>query len=396
MPRILRIINRFNLGGPTYNAAYLTKYMEPEFETLLIGGVHDDEEDSSEYIVRNLGIRPFIIPEMRREISPANDLIAYNKIRNIIKRFKPDIVHTHASKAGILGRKAAFNCNVPVVVHTFHGHVFHSYFNSYKSKAFQKIEQQLAKKTTRIIAVSDKQREELSDTYNIAPANNIEVVPLGFDLSRFHENMDEKRRSFRKDYMIEDDEVAVGIIGRLAPIKNHDMFINAIHKVINTTDKRVRVFIVGDGENREILKKKATELGIDFACNGECKKRRVTLAFTSWIKEVDWVYAGLDIVALTSLNEGTPVSLIEAQASNTPIVSTNVGGIENIVIPGETAILTRNGNLDDFTDKLMTVIHNDELREKLAVKGWDYVHERFHYTTLINNMKSFYHELLNN
>ena len=100
MPRVLRIINRFNLGGPTHNAACLTKYMEPDFETLLVGGFKDETEEKSEFIVRNLGVEPIIIPEMRREINLRNDIIAYKKLRRIIKYFKPDIVHTHASKAG--------------------------------------------------------------------------------------------------------------------------------------------------------------------------------------------------------------------------------------------------------------------------------------------------------
>ena len=157
MPRILRIINRFNLGGPTYNVAYLTRYISPEFETILVGGQKDDTEDSSEHIVRNMGINPIIIPEMRREVSPANEVIAYQKIRQLIERYKPDIVHTHASKAGTIGRLAAIRCKVPVIVHPFHGHDFHSYFSSYKTKVFHNIEQGLARRSTKIIAISDKQ-----------------------------------------------------------------------------------------------------------------------------------------------------------------------------------------------------------------------------------------------
>ena len=160
MPKILRIINRFNIGGPTYNAAYLTKYLSNDFETLLVGGEKEETEDSSEYIIRNLGIEPVIIPEMHRSINPRNDLIAYRKIKNIIETFKPDIVHTHASKAGTIGRIAALRSNVPVIIHTFHGHVFHSYFNSYKTKIFQNIEQSLAKKSSKIIAISDLQKKE--------------------------------------------------------------------------------------------------------------------------------------------------------------------------------------------------------------------------------------------
>ncbi|HET7819807.1 MAG TPA: glycosyltransferase, partial [Bacteroidia bacterium] len=152
MPKVLRIINRFNLGGPTYNAAYLTKYLGNGFETLLIGGAKDETEGSSEFILKNLGLDYKVIPEMRRSINPLLDYQAYNKIKDIIKEFKPDIVHTHAAKAGALGRKAAFACNVPVTVHTFHGHVFHSYFNSFQTWYIKRIERALAKRTTAIVA----------------------------------------------------------------------------------------------------------------------------------------------------------------------------------------------------------------------------------------------------
>ena len=143
MPRILRIINRFNLGGPTYNAAYLTKYMPPHYETLLIGGEKEESEESSAHILNSLDLTSTIIPEMKRSINPLNDYNAYKKIKNIIKEYKPDIVHTHAAKAGTIGRLAAYTSKVPVIVHTFHGHVFHSYFNKAKTSVFKNIERML-------------------------------------------------------------------------------------------------------------------------------------------------------------------------------------------------------------------------------------------------------------
>lgn len=395
MPKILRILNRFNLGGPTYNAAYLTKYLSSEFETLLVGGVKDKTEDSSEYILEKLGIKPIIIPEMRRSINPLNDFIAFQKIVNIIRDFKPEIVHTHASKAGTIGRLAALRCKVPVIVHTFHGHVFHSYFSNYKTVIIKSIEQSLAKRSSKIIAVSDNQKYELSEKYNITDSDNIEVIPLGFDLSRFRENTIEKRKAFRHKYHIEDNEIAIGVIGRLVPIKNHDLFLNAIKYIKERTTKKVRAFIIGDGESMESLKYKTKQLNIDFI-DFTKKDGVATLTFTSWIKNIDYAYAGLDIVALTSRNEGTPVSLIEAQAANKPIVSTNVGGIENIVIPNRTALLTRNGGEDDYAYKLLNMIEDDALRIGMTQNGWDYVKNKFHYSRLIQDMSDLYFKLLNN
>ena len=182
MPRVLRIINRLNLGGPTYNAAYLTKYLAPEFETMLVAGMKDDSEESSEFIVESMGIEPFYIRSMQRELNFSKDSDAYKQISKIIKEFKPDIVHTHAAKAGTLGRIAAWNNKVPVILHTFHGHVFHSYFSPLKTKVFIGIEKVLASISTGIIAISEEQKIDLCETYKISSAKKTHIVPLGFKL----------------------------------------------------------------------------------------------------------------------------------------------------------------------------------------------------------------------
>ncbi|MBI2268739.1 MAG: glycosyltransferase family 4 protein [Bacteroidetes bacterium] len=393
MPKVLRIINRFNLGGPTYNVAYLTKYLAPEFETLLIGGMKDESEASSDYIVKKLGIDPVIIPSMKRSINPFNDFVAYRELKKIIKDFKPDIVHTHAAKAGTLGRLAAFSCNVPVVVHTFHGHVFHSYFGSFRTTIFKAIERQLARCTTAIIAISDKQKDELANLHKIAPAEKIKVIPLGFDLDRFRENGEQKRTSFRKQYNIDDDEIAVGIIGRLVPVKNHKLFLQAIQYVLNNTTKKVRAFIIGDGEEKPAIIEQAKTLKLKYF-EGSQSSSKAALTFTSWIMDVDWALAGLDILCLTSFNEGTPVSLIEAQAAGKPIVSTNVGGIENIVLEGQTALLAGVEEPEKYCDQLLKLVENDNLRQQFSLKGWNFVKEKFHYTRLISEMQTLYHTLL--
>jgi glycosyltransferase involved in cell wall biosynthesis len=393
--KILRIINRFNLGGPTYNAAYLTKYLEPDFETLLVGGVKYEEEGSSEFILENLGIKPVIIPEMKRSLSFKDDKKAYLKIKKIIQEFQPDIVHTHASKAGALGRLAAVKCKVPVIVHTFHGHVFHSYFGKSKTLFYKTIERYLAKKSTKIIAISDIQKEELWNQHRICQKDKLVVIPLGFDLDRFQENTDKKRKSFRDKYKIEDDEIAIGIIGRLVPIKNHPLFINAINEVKMKTSKKIRAFIIGDGEEKDRLIELLKCIGLDYV-EWQQKQVSATITFTSWIKDVDWANAGLDIITLSSLNEGTPVSLIEAQASNNPIVTTNVGGVENIVLKNKTAFITESGNLEQFSEAILRLVINDKLRSEMGLKGWGFVKKEFHYSRLIFDVKELYYSLINN
>lgn len=394
MPKVLRIINRFNIGGPTYNAAYLSAYLPPEYETMLLAGSLDEGEESSEHVLDELGLKPVFIKEMKREISPIEDMAAYRKIKEIIREFKPDIVHTHASKAGTLGRLAAASCGVKVIVHTFHGHVFHSYFGKAKTEFYKNIERYLAKKSSRIIAISERQKEELTTEHKICSPGKISVIPLGFDLNRFQENTAEIRAAFRNYYNVADDEIAIGIIGRLVPVKGHGLFLESLKYLLDNTNRKIRAFIVGDGEDRAVVEAKATELGIAFTTEHN-PSQQVPLTFTSWIKDIDGALAGLDIVALTSLNEGTPVSLIEAQAANKPIVTTNVGGISNVVLNGQTAFLIENRNAVDFGAKLKQLAEDDDLRLAMGNKGWAHVKDSFHYTRLVTDINALYKELLN-
>lgn len=382
MTKILRILNRFNVGGPTYNVAYLTKYLSDEYTTVLIGGEREESEASSEYILKELDIPYTIVPDMKRSISLKNDIKALREIISIIKKEKPDIVHTHASKAGMIGRLAAKICGVPYIFHTFHGHVFHSYFGKKKTSFFIHLERLLARWSTAIIAISDIQKHELGDIYKICPPEKIQVVPLGFDLHKFTEQTDEKRKQFRTQYNLQDDEIAIGIVGRLAPVKNHEMFIDAICNCQKQTSKKIRAFIIGDGELAEQLQ---------TYCKNTNTEQIIT--FTSWIKDVDVAYAGLDIVALTSFNEGTPVSIIEAQAAGKPVVSTNVGGISDIVQEDETALLSEI-DTEKFTEKLTRLIYDDELREKMSEKSRQFSDSKFSYVRLCTDMENVYKKFM--
>jgi glycosyltransferase involved in cell wall biosynthesis len=385
MKKILRIINRFNLGGPTYNAAYLTKYLESDYETLLVGGQHEESEKSSMHILNDLDLKPIIIPEMQRSLNPYKDQIAFKKIQNIIKEFKPDIVHTHAAKAGALGRRAAYKSGVKQIYHTFHGHVFHSYFGSFKTKIFKKIERDLAKKTTKIIAISDIQKRELSKIHRICPEKKIEVIPLGFDLKKFSTNKDFKRKEFRKKWNIKENDIAIGIIGRLVAIKNHFFFIDVIQEVQKKSKVPIKAFIVGDGEEKQNIINYIKSKNLDYSLDN----KPATFQLTSWIKEIDKVNSGMDIICLTSLNEGTPVSLIEAQASGKPIVSTITGGIENIVLENKTALLSKNNDLHTFSKNLLSLVSDSEKRILFSKYGLEKSKD-FHYDKLINKMKKLY------
>lgn len=390
MPKVLRIINRFNLGGPTYNAAYLSKYMPEKFETLLVGGMHDETEKSSDFILKNLNLSPIIIPEMKREINLKQDIIAYKKIKQLINEFKPDIVHTHASKAGALGRLAASNLKVKGIVHTFHGHVFHSYFGKMKTSFYKTIERKLAKKSTNIIAISELQKKELVENYKICSADKVTVIPLGFDLERFNLDSENKRNIFRNKWNVEDDEIAIGIIGRIVPVKDHEFFIDVIEQVISRTKKRLRFFIIGDGENKQKLINHIVKKNLSFTCE---KNKKALITFTSWVTEVDVAISGLDIVCLTSKNEGTPVSLIEAQSGYKPIVSTRVGGINDVVIENKSALLSEVNDLETYFNNILKLSEDDKLRAEFSNNG-SQIKDKFSYHKLIKNMNELYSSIL--
>ncbi len=393
MPKVLRIINRLNIGGPTFNVAYLTKYLSPDFETLLVSGTIDDGEASSEYILDDLEIKPLYIPEMQRPIRPHKDRKAYLKIKQIIKDFQPDIVHTHAAKAGALGRLAASNMKVPVILHTFHGHVFHSYFHPLVTQAFIQIERFLAKKSTKIIAISDLQKKELSHDFRICPENKISVVPNGFDLDRFQKDYHQKRTQFRSQFQIPENVIAIGIIGRLAPVKNHELFLKSIDLLRKQTSIPFMAFIIGDGELRQKTEDLCKKLNLPFSKQDQGDSPNL-VNFTSWIKEIDYANAGLDIIALTSLNEGTPVSLVEAQAAGNPIVSTKVGGVADVVHHEKAGFLTPSNEPQLFANSLLTLLENPVLRITMGEYGKKFAFEKFGYQRLIKDMSNLYYELL--
>ncbi len=392
MAKVLRIVNRFNLGGVTYNAANLTKYMEPKYETMLVGGANDKTEKNSEYIVNQLGIQPIIIKEMKREIHFRSDLKAYRKLKKIIAEFKPDIVHTHASKAGALGRRAASEMGVKAIVHTFHGHVFDAYFSGAKSYLNQQVERRLAKKTDTIIAISKKQKYDLVEKYAICKASKIAVIPLGFDLSKFTVNKEQKRKEFREKYGLTDSDIAIGIVGRIVPVKNHRLFLESFANLKKQTTKAVKAFIVGDGELKKEIENFTRDLGLKISSKSA---KQADVVFTSWLSDMDKVNAAMDIIALTSLNEGTPVSIIEAQASGVAVVTTNVGGVEDIVIPDKTAFLVKSKDSRNFTKKLKELVEHEDLRIKMAESGLNMVDKDYSYQRLVKDMDALYTRLLN-
>jgi glycosyltransferase involved in cell wall biosynthesis len=321
--RVARIISRLNIGGPAIQAITMTRLLEPlGYETLLIRGSEADHEGSMDHLADELGVVPRRIPRMRREVG-LRDVLAFVQLVRTLRRFRPDIVHTHAAKAGTLGRLAALACGRArprVMVHTFHGHSLSGYFSSPKATLFLRIERFLARRTSRLIAVSEEVRDDLV-ALRVAPLEQIEVIRVGFDLSRFQADAATRRarrEALRARMGIPADARVVTIIARLVPIKRVDRFLAIAERLYEEPD--VWFLIAGDGELREQLQ--AIELSPGLA------ERVVWAGFQ---QDVPGICFASDVVVLTSDNEGTPVSLIEAQAAGVPVVTTRVGGAATVV-----------------------------------------------------------------
>lgn len=394
MPKILRIIHRFSLSGPMFNAAYLAKYLEPEFETLVLGGVNGPDEKNAEYIFDDMNVNYRKLNQMGRSLNYSKDRQTVKQIRSIIKEFKPDIVHTHAAKAGAVGRFSAHREGVPIILHTFHGHVFHSYFNPLKTKFYINIERYLASKSTKIVAISPAQKKELSQDFSICSSDKIAIIPNGFELEKFETEQEAKRKKFRAEFNVEDEVCLIGIVGRLAPVKNHEMFIDLIPELLKTNDK-LQFIIVGGGELETDLIAYARKQNISISTLQD-NNPKASLIFASWRTDMDVVYSGLDLVFLCSLNEGTPVSLIEAQAASKAIVATKVGGITDTVLENESALLVPSNDQAAFAAAANQLIKDKALRNKMATAGKSFVKENYSRERLVNDYRKLYHKLLSN
>ena len=378
--KVLRIINRFNVGGPIYNVTFLTKYLPDEYETILVGGSPTPSEKDGEYILKAYGVEAIKLNSLSRKVNLINDVRALLALVKLIKKERPDIVHTHASKAGFIGRITARLMGVKVIIHTYHGHVFSGYFNAFKSNLVVNTERLLGRITTKIIAISDQQHSELTRHYKIAKPDKVAVIPLGFNLDPFLNN-GELRKGNRAMYGISEDCIAVGIVGRLTAIKNHKLFIDGAVKALESDAKTFRFFIVGDGELMEALNSYVATFPSSI---------QSAFTFTSWIEDMVGFYAAMDLVCLTSLNEGTPVTLIEAQASGVPVISTNVGGVRDIILDKETGILLNEQAHEAFAENLLTLGLNEHLRLKMSQNARNFVKHRFSYHRLVEDMNQLY------
>ncbi len=382
--KILRIIARLNVGGPAIHTILLTQALnDGNFKSLLVTGKVSAGEKDMNYLAREKGVEPLVIPELERKISPVKDIVALWKIYSIIRRERPDIVHTHTAKAGALGRTAAILAGVPVRIHTFHGHIFDGYFSGFSAGLFLFIERSLAFFSRYIVVVSEAQKEEITGKYKIAGDEKVKVVPLGLELDNFS-SIGPKNGKFRSELGIGNECILIGIIGRLVPVKNHRMFLEACKKLFDMAGcPDTRCIVIGDGEERAGLEGYADKLGI-----------RGKIVFSGWKETMADIYADLDIVALTSLNEGTPVALIEALASGRPVVSTDVGGVKDVVEDGINGCLVVSGDATGFAKHLFELAVDPGKRAEFGRNGRRKVLQKYSKDRLVKDIKALYEEAL--
>lgn len=381
--KILRILHRASVSGPTHHASILQENLNDEyFESKLLVGKIDSNEENGEYILKNRNIDYSILP-FSRGLNLFNELKSILSIFKIIKKFKPDIVHTHASKPGFLGRIIAYILGVKVIIHTFHGHVFHSYFNSLISKLIILTERSLGLLTDKIIVISEKQKNEID--YFLKLPYKIKVIPLGLDLAKF-KNIDTNiRNSFRKEFGIKDNEFCIGIVGRLTGVKDHKLFIDIANLILNKSNLKFKFLIVGGGELEKELK--------SYVKNNFNQNFQNSMIFTGWVKEMKKVYFGIDCLFLTSKNEGTPVSIIESISAGLPVFSTNVGGVEDIFKKCKTGFLVNSRDPDEFSSIFLSSFNsiknfnNEEL--------YFHANKNYGFERLVNDIKGIYLNLIN-
>lgn len=370
--KLFLIINRLVLGGNTADAVSLAHRLSAKYNITIVYGEKETDEIELSYFIQNYPELSFIkIPSLHRAVHPFYDVIAYRQLLSLLKKNKPQIVHTHGFKSGWLGRVAARKTRVPVIIHTYHGHLFHSYYNRFISSVICRIERWLATFSTRIIAISPQQAYELTNVYRIANPQKISTIFLGIDKKDYVTS----GVGLRQQYSIPDDIVIVAIIGRLVPIKNHSFFIQTAEQILKL-NKRVCFFIIGDGHQKQHLQKQFFQHHI---CWQEEKKpdAKANVYFTSWITNISSALSDVDVVMLTSFNEGTPVSLIEAQLFGKPVIATNVGGVRDTLIDNETGYLINNFDVDEAVKKLQQLIHNKSLRNDMGERGKLFVAGRF-------------------
>ncbi len=394
--KIVRVIARMNIGGPAHHVAILSSaFNNARWETVLVTGQVSASEADACYLLEKYPCRLIRIPQMQRSINPLKDLAAFLKIFWILRQERPDILHTHTAKAGALGRTAGILYRLTTrrplkIAHTFHGHALEGYFQPWANRLFLGIERFLAKRTDKLIAVSEAVKEDLLRLGAAAP-EKVEVIPLGLNL--------ENLIQLSNGHPPPGKPLRIGFVGRLVPIKEPGIFLKAIRELsLITSLPDIETVVVGDGELRPSLEEESRRLGLTSR-----------VQFLGWRQDLASIYQSMDVVCLTSRNEGTPVSLIEALAASKPVISTDVGGVRDILnrrgknpSPSQESsfsicdhgLLVRSGDHKGLAKGLEFLIKESSLRQEMGRRGRLYVREKYGADRLIQDIHRLYESLV--
>jgi glycosyltransferase involved in cell wall biosynthesis len=387
-PKLVRIIARLNVGGPARQACLLHDKLVDHFDTHLITGSLADSEQDMSYLLSSEH-HVLRLPQMSREISFWADSLAFWTILKFLRKERPGIVHTHTAKAGALGRLAAWLAGVPIIVHTYHGHVLDGYFGGFKSKAYLSLERMLGRLSTRVIAVSESQLQDLCFKYRVVPRSKISIIQNGFELANFSQ---ECREEARKQFGFAIDDFVVVWAGRLVPVKDVQLLGKVIRRAAETQSK-IRFLVVGEGTDKPKL---------DSLTEG-CRNVRLL----GWRRDMELIWSAADVALLTSRNEGTPTTLIEAMAAGRPFVSTNVGAVRDLAVgplqelPDGFGHRAANGFLTSRTPEALLycieqIARDPRMAEEMALAGRAFALDRFSAYRLIKEMKLLYETLVTN
>ena len=385
-PKVVRIIARLNVGGAARQVCSLHEKLAGAFETrLIIGRLASGEEDMS-YLLSS-GHNVYRLPQMSREVSFWGDSVALWRIWKFLRRERPDIVHTHTAKAGVLGRLAAWLAGVPVVVHTYHGHVFYGYFSPAKTRMYLAVERFVGRLSTRVIAVSESQREELAMQYRVAAPEKVIVVHNGFELAHFSSG---PREDARQALGFADGDFLVAWAGRMVPVKDVQLLASVVRKAAES-GSRIYFLIVGDGTDKAVL-----ESMVQGCTN---------VRLLGWRQDMAPIWSAADMALLTSRNEGTPTALIEAMAAGLPFVTTDVGGVRDLALapikdlPDGMGCRAANGFLTPRTPEallhgIQQIASDAQAARQMGAAGRAFALERFSVQRQVEEISQLYNVLL--
>lgn len=388
--RVARVITRLNIGGPSIQALSLGPTLANRgFDTLLLHGTLGEAEGDMTTLLAVGEGEVERVPALQRELSVSKDLRALWQIYRALRRHRPHVVHTHMAKAGTVGRLAGVIYNATRgaaprarLLHTYHGHVFEGYFGSITSRVFMAIERWIGHRSDAIVAISPQIQRDVVTTFGIADARRTHLVPLGFDLDRFFAVNVETRMRARQLLQLPSDALVVTTVGRLTPIKHHELFLDMAARLA-PRHPRLVCLLVGDGESRQALERQVEIAGL-----------RTHVRFLGWRGDLDVVYGATDVFVLTSKNEGTPVALIEAMASGVPAVSTDVGGVRDVLVDAQAGTLVPSGDAAALAEAVDHFVGSPERRRRAGDAARTCVRARYDLSRLADDLEHLYRSLV--